>query len=94
MSTVVFKRRIDACQYDDLRPGEYWQIRRTFYHGSTIWLVWRCPTCNVLASLTRSAHSVDHDGNVHPTVGCYNKACQFNYAVQLDAWVPEGLASA
>lgn len=93
-NVIVFRRRVDALIYDDLRSGEYWQIRRGARHGDTVMVVWRCPICGVLASLRRNTHAIDHEGRVDTVITCYNKACKFVHTVVLEDWVPEAVASA
>lgn len=62
----------------------FWRVWKRPDGGTAVEMT--CPRCHRTARL--SAHTVDADGKVSPSVVCPTPNCGFHEWVQLECWVP------
>ena len=80
-------RRAVVAMYEDLRPGEYVQVKKTHRHRN-LHAVVRCADCGSLSSITREQHDVNWNGSVSPASECPGHNCGASW-LHLQNWHPE-----
>lgn len=87
-------KRVDTTNARQLRPGDYFLST----HPDT-WVIYKCPKCGFVTSLSRKYHNINYNGDVSPSVRCPHKLgggskCEFKGTVELEGWIPKSEGNA
>lgn len=94
IQNLLLRKNPHATTAEQLAPGEYVHYPRGVGYGEVAWFGWCCPGCQQPLMLLRSAHTVDYEGQVAPSVRCPGADCRQVSRIVVSDWVPDPMGYA